>query len=250
MSTVHNKSNTLFNKSQSLEDKVRAIKAVSKVNPQREDGHVEICNSVYESLCRIHFRSPYTLPVIMATIRKTWGWNKKVDNLSLSQLVNDTGFYERAVIRALSEAEVSQILLIERTFGCPNKIAVNKHYDTWLTTAIKTSSTTDTGVRGTTDTGVRHKRHIKNKTRSDNNTNVLLSVPKGTSALETSKDLDDALEESENSKISRTTDISGRGDIGGSSDIHVTGDISDTGDTGVSGKDKGHKSKRKRGELK
>ena len=58
-------------------------------NPQREDGHIDIANEIAEKLARTQL-SGTEHKIIWAIWRKTWGWHKKEDRISLSQLVKMT----------------------------------------------------------------------------------------------------------------------------------------------------------------
>ena len=59
-------------------------------SPQLENGHTRLANEIMEALCR--FRIPgVERQVLDAIIRKTYGWHKKKDAISLSQFVEMTG---------------------------------------------------------------------------------------------------------------------------------------------------------------
>jgi phage replication O-like protein O len=59
-------------------------------NPQAEDGHVDVANEIVEALCRIQL-SGYESRVLWALFRKTYGWHKKEDRISLTQFQVLTG---------------------------------------------------------------------------------------------------------------------------------------------------------------
>lgn len=59
-------------------------------NPQAEEGHVDIANSIVEALCRVQL-SGYESRVLWALFRKTYGWHKKEDRISLTQFQVLTG---------------------------------------------------------------------------------------------------------------------------------------------------------------
>jgi len=52
-------------------------------NPQPEDGHIDIANEIAEKLARTQL-SGTEHKIIWAIWRKTWGWHKKEDRISLS----------------------------------------------------------------------------------------------------------------------------------------------------------------------
>lgn len=69
-------------------------------NPQRENGHIDIANEIAEVLARINLR-PYEWRTLWALWRKTYGWHKKEDKISLSQFQKVTGLERRNQCKAL-----------------------------------------------------------------------------------------------------------------------------------------------------
>lgn len=69
-------------------------------NPQRENGHIDIANEIAEQLCKINLR-PYEWRTIWAIFRKTYGWHKKEDKISVSQFQLLTGLDRRHQHKAL-----------------------------------------------------------------------------------------------------------------------------------------------------
>lgn len=58
--------------------------------PQAENGHVDIANEIVEALCRVQL-SGYESRILWALFRKTYGWHKKEDRISLTQFQVLTG---------------------------------------------------------------------------------------------------------------------------------------------------------------
>jgi phage replication O-like protein O len=126
--------NIHYNSCQELETKLANIKLQSSVNPQADPthGYVRISNEVYDSLLKYHFKSGYTAIIFLAIIRKTWGWQKKCDAISISQLIDITNFKELAIVRSLDELKnLNMIFVSKRSYKNTNTYAINKHYDTW-----------------------------------------------------------------------------------------------------------------------
>jgi len=73
-------------------------------NPQAENGHTDIANEILEALAR-QIISPDEWRCFMTIIRKTWGWHKREDWISLSQFVLATGMTRPHICRALSKLE-------------------------------------------------------------------------------------------------------------------------------------------------
>ena len=61
--------------------------------PQLEDGYVRIANELLEAIIRAPL-SKRELMIVLAVVRKTYGYGKKTDDISLSQLAQMTGVDE------------------------------------------------------------------------------------------------------------------------------------------------------------
>ncbi len=94
-------------------------------SPQKEDGYTGIANEIVEALCRTNL-SPYESRVLWCVFRKTYGWNKKEDWISLPQLVTMTGMHKSHISR--SKKKLLDRKIITQT---GNKIAFNKFYTQW-----------------------------------------------------------------------------------------------------------------------
>lgn len=71
-------------------------------NPQAEDGHVDIANEIVEALAKRYFSS-YESQILWVIFRKTYGWHKKTDQISITQFQEMTGMKRRHVHRTLSK---------------------------------------------------------------------------------------------------------------------------------------------------
>lgn len=94
-------------------------------SPQIEDGYTKIANELLEAFTRINLSS-YQIRVLLAIIRKTYGFNKKEDWISNSQIVEMTGINMSHVSRAKKELKLKNIVT-----NRGNKIRLNKDYTTW-----------------------------------------------------------------------------------------------------------------------
>jgi phage replication O-like protein O len=116
-------------------------------NPQVEDGRIEVANELGDALAKTYF-SPAENKVFWAVLRKTYGWHKKSDAISYSQLAEATGLDRRHVGPALKRL-VSRRILWCNSVGQKriNEYGVQKDYDLWLLAPeMVTKSDTDTGV--------------------------------------------------------------------------------------------------------
>lgn len=100
--------------------------------PQLEDGHVRIANELYDALLgKLHsFRH---LKVAMAIVRKTYGYRKKEDDLTVSQLASLTGIHRNNVGKALTELETARVINPVRPGAHGLIIGINKCHEQWQT---------------------------------------------------------------------------------------------------------------------
>ena len=106
-------------------------------SPQLEDGHTRIANEILEAFCRIFPSNGSSARVLLTIIRRTYGWNKKEDQISISQIEAMTGLSRRAVIYALQNLEVQRFITVQRQRGRGNVNQVNtvslqKNYELWV----------------------------------------------------------------------------------------------------------------------
>jgi phage replication O-like protein O len=70
-------------------------------SPQKENGYTSIANEIMDRLCRVRVPGEWR-QVLDFIIRKTYGWNKTEDQISLSQFVDGTGLSKIAVCKAVN----------------------------------------------------------------------------------------------------------------------------------------------------
>jgi phage replication O-like protein O len=121
----------------------------SKINPQLEDGFRQINTDVLNALIKAKLTA-VELSVVLAVISKTWGYRKKADAISISQLAEATGYTGRAIQKSNVSLIEKRILLIsvsKRVYrGSPlNDYSLNKHYDTWI---LQDKKRVNAGSRG------------------------------------------------------------------------------------------------------
>ena len=117
-------------------------------NPQIEDGHVDLANEIVEQFCRYRISGEEWL-VLWAIIRKTYGWKKKQDRISLSQLSQMTEMKRQTVLRAINKLSSKKIIgVIKNDDSGINIYSFNKHFDQWepLSKKITVSSKKIMGV--------------------------------------------------------------------------------------------------------
>lgn len=95
-------------------------------NPQLEGGHTRIANELLDNLVRMHL-SPYQWQVVFFIIRKTYGYQKRMDYITNSQIVKGTGIYKTHVSRTI-RALLNRRILIK----VGKLIGLQKDYELWL----------------------------------------------------------------------------------------------------------------------
>lgn len=105
-----------------------SVPAETPRGPQVEDGYTRIANELLEVVinsqtCPVTLRQ---LRVVMAVIRKTYGFNKKVDRISDGQLAAETGLSRQNVNTAKRELLAMGVLLMDG-----HKMGVNKYHQEW-----------------------------------------------------------------------------------------------------------------------
>lgn len=105
-------------------------------SPQKENGYTPIANELLEAMAKCNCFGFSNGQIVWAILRKTYGWNKKEDKISLSQLGEMTGLSRRTIIYTLQELEAKKILFIIREkqgkLNKVNLIKFNKDYETWV----------------------------------------------------------------------------------------------------------------------
>ena len=107
-------------------------------NPQIENGHIDIANEIADKLCSYRL-SGEEWQVLWVILRKTYGWHKKEDWISLSQFVSLTGIKKPDIIKVLKKLLSKNIIFISKKDNAViqmdnakiNYYAFNKDYDTW-----------------------------------------------------------------------------------------------------------------------
>jgi phage replication O-like protein O len=96
-------------------------------NPQKELGHIEIANDLWEALCRAEIPGRQRR-VLDAIIRKTWGWHKKSDLVALSQIEKMTGIGRTNVCVLLKWLKAANMITRDED----GRTAIQKDFEAWL----------------------------------------------------------------------------------------------------------------------
>ena len=97
-------------------------------NPQKENGHVKIANEIVEAFAR-HRLSGNEWQVLWVILRKTYGWNKKSDAISLSQIAKMTGISRPHVAHAVAKLCARGVAKKSNTYVSTYEL--QKDYSKW-----------------------------------------------------------------------------------------------------------------------
>jgi phage replication O-like protein O len=117
-------------------------------NPQIKNGYTRIANELLEALCRINL-SAYENRVIRTIERKTFGFGKKEDRISIRQLANITDLDFRHAHRALTSLVRRNIVKMLSEPGKTSIIGIQKNYELWDKPTIAYSGDTLIGDTST-----------------------------------------------------------------------------------------------------
>ena len=100
-------------------------------NPQKENGYTPIANEIMDALCRMRIPGEER-QILDVILRRTYGWNKCEDAISLSQFAEMTGLAKPNIIRAINNLLSKMIIIVIKNDNKHVKIyKINKDYTQW-----------------------------------------------------------------------------------------------------------------------
>lgn len=99
-------------------------------NPQIEDGYTRIANELLDAIVSFDLGKRH-YKIVFFVLRKTYGWNKKADVMSLSQIVTGTGLQRGHACEAVNELVAMKVLLKREHFN-GQLLELNKKYKDWV----------------------------------------------------------------------------------------------------------------------
>ena len=137
-------------------------------NPQLKDGYIKISNELFDAFCktRIAGEARQMLDII---IRKTYGFNKKEDAISLSQFAEISGVKRAACARALRKLKDMNVVITKS--GYVTIYYLNKDFESWQTVSKKITANSikdDTSTSVIFDTSASIKDDTKTSIKKDN----------------------------------------------------------------------------------
>ncbi len=98
-------------------------------SPLTENGHVRIANELFDAILAFGF-SKRQLTVLLAVLRKTYGYGKKTDDMTVQQLADLTSIPRQHVSTTLSELHtINAVLKQDGKYGYV--LGINKNYRGW-----------------------------------------------------------------------------------------------------------------------
>jgi phage replication O-like protein O len=100
-------------------------------NPQAENGHVDLANEIVDALAKIRL-SGEEMQVLWVIFRKTYGWHKKQDAISLSQFSEMTGLSRQHVLRAIKKLLPKMVIVVSKNGNSQiHTYEFNKDFEQW-----------------------------------------------------------------------------------------------------------------------
>lgn len=106
--------------------------------PQLENGYTKIANEIMDALIRATGLSGQELRLSLLVIRKTYGFNKKEDAISLSQMCRNTGLSKIRCSQVINSLQLKRVITVTVFCnGIGKKYKFNKNYEEWNTVTEK-----------------------------------------------------------------------------------------------------------------
>ena len=107
-----------------------------KASPQLEDGYIRVANELFDAVLKKLSSYRHT-KVVLAVLRKTYGYQKKEDDITISQLAELTGIHRNNVGAAIKELEQMRVLNPVRAGSHGLILGINKHHSEWVDDEVK-----------------------------------------------------------------------------------------------------------------
>ena len=141
-------------------------------SPQKENGYTAIANELLEALILAGLTGA-ELTIYLFILRKTYGYQKKQDSISISQFVENTIYSRRGIIDCLRTLQRRNIIICIKKgsrAGDSNIWKCNKDYDTWVgrsTALVKQTALGQNSVKPSAESRIKvvnqtaHTKEIK-----------------------------------------------------------------------------------------
>lgn len=139
-------------------------------NPQKENGYTAISNELLEAFIKLRFpKNTGSLPykICLVVIRKTYGYQKKMDIISLTQFQKATNEKSRNnLVYWVNYLVKANILVRIKKSDMQIEYGFNKNYEQWLTPVQANAlvqARTYTSPSGWTETSPSHRTYKRKK---------------------------------------------------------------------------------------
>lgn len=134
-------------------------------SPQKENGYTPTANELIEAICCLEV-SGACHRILRFIERKTYGYRKKEDSISLSQFEKGTGMRRNTVNESLNTL-INMGVIVKNKGGYINKYTIEKDYEKWTSNQKRTSSQnqTKTSNQKRTKTSSQKRTHKRKKER-------------------------------------------------------------------------------------
>ena len=100
-------------------------------NPQVENGYTRIANELLDAICRLKI-SGNEFRILLFIIRRTYGFQRKSAEISLSEIAGAVGMSAQNISREIKKMIQYHIIYSEKNSGnIPNTIQLQKDYSKW-----------------------------------------------------------------------------------------------------------------------
>ena len=128
-----------------------------------ESKYTKIPNELLEAILEYRFTAAQLI-VLLYVIRKTYGWNKHMDSISISKIAKDTQFSRRSMVSAVSDLVKLCVLNVEEDGAGHPKMMYIRDPSDWdkpvnptshVKSASHVNSTSQGGVKRSSQVGVK-----------------------------------------------------------------------------------------------
>ena len=94
------------------------------------DNYTRFPNAILEALISGRY-TEMQITAVLYIVRKTYGWNKARDSISIKKMAEETGYARRAMLRTITQLEELNIISVERPgIGKTGTMSINSP-DRW-----------------------------------------------------------------------------------------------------------------------
>jgi len=105
-------------------------KGIKMANPQKENGYTAIANEILEKIIASGLNGTEIF-IILYILRKTYGYQKKEDIISLSQFMKVIPVTKPSICKALKILQLVKIIKLVKKTKLGNSYLFNKNYNEW-----------------------------------------------------------------------------------------------------------------------